>query len=119
MPFGAAHDIAVDRHREKPGVRIDAALGEKLRDRRDRQLLLDAIDHEAGHTASFARTGGGAEVKRSGENGREFSGSRPVSTKALTTAAVTGVKRMPLRWCPVAMTNPSMPLGPSIGASSR
>src|SRR5205814_8054375 len=118
-PFGAAHDSAVDGDSEKPSFRVNAARGEQLGDRRHRQLLLNPVDLEAGHPASRARTGAGAAATRSGENGRAVSGNRPVRTKVLTTAAVTGLNRMPLRWCPVATTSPSMPLGPSIGASSR
>src|SRR5438105_2074897 len=85
-PFGAAHDSAVDRDGEKPGFRVDAPQGEQLGDRRRRQLLLDPIYLQAGHTASRVRSGDDAVAKRSGENGRAFSGSRPLSTNELTTA---------------------------------
>src|SRR5438874_8823071 len=80
-PVAAAHDGAVDGDGEKPRLRVDAAFGEQLGDGGDPHLLLDAVDLEAGHcAASSAATlrRAGSEAKRSGENGRAISGSRPL-----------------------------------------
>src|SRR5690348_4016814 len=96
-PFRPPHHVAVNRNGEKPRVRVDAALGQQVGDRRRRHVFLDAVDLETGHTAALSRVAAGAEAKRAGENGSALSGSLPVSTSWLTTAAVTGVKRMPLR----------------------
>ena len=93
VPDGASHHRAVDRDGEKSRAGIDAARGEKLGDRRCRDLLVDAVDLEPGHCAASA----GAGLNRLGANGTALSGRMPLSTYALTTAAVTGVSRMPLR----------------------
>ena len=84
LPFGTTHDRTVQRDGEEPGRGVDPALGEELGDRRDRDLLLDAVDPEPRHHASAAATAGratgrAATAKRSGENGRALSGSRDVN----------------------------------------
>src|SRR6185312_15305272 len=116
-PLGTADNGAIDGDGEKPRRGVDAALGEQLRDRRHREFGLLAVDPQRRHCAAASICAGGA--KRSGLKGRASSESRPVRTNSLITAAVAGVNRIPLRWCPVAMASPSIPLGPSIGASSR
>src|ERR1700722_2452472 len=84
IPGRAAHHRAVDRDGEKPRGRVDAARREKLRDRRHRDLLVDAVDLEPGHCAASA-TGDDFSswvdfdwAKRCGSKGRAISGSRPL-----------------------------------------
>src|ERR1700694_1281763 len=124
-PLHTAYDGAVQRDGEELGGRVDAASCQQLAHRRHGDFFLYPVDPQARHRASAAairpvvvveRTC--LSLKRSGVNGSTISGGRPVNTYALTAAAVSGVSKIPLRWCPVATTSPSIPLGPSIGASS-
>src|SRR5947207_1384279 len=82
-PFGAAHHGAVDGDGKKPGLGIDALLGQQLGDRRDRDFGFRAVDPETHHRASAPaaarRPRVSAATKRSGDIGRAISGNRPVN----------------------------------------
>src|SRR5216684_2023316 len=125
-PLRAAYNGAVQGDGEEFGGGVDTASGKQLAKRRHCDFFLHAVDPQPRHRASAEAIGPVAVVertclplKRSGVKGSTISGRRPVNTYALTAAAVSGVSKIPLRWCPVATTSPSIPLGPSIGASSR
>ena len=83
-PLGARDDLAVDRHRDAAGARLDSEVGEQLGDRRAGALARLAVDED--HAATPA--------KRCGE--KAASAGSPHSS-ATTRSAVTGASSTPLR----------------------
>src|SRR3954453_1226115 len=84
-PLGARDDLAVDRHRDAAGGRLDTEVGEQLHDRR--ALALARLAVEVDHAATPAKRAGA----------KAGSASPSPHRIAATRSAVTGVSSAPLR----------------------
>src|ERR1700722_7867041 len=99
-PAGPRHNLAVDRHRDAARVGLKVEYSQKT----GNGLLAGIVVRSA------------VEVDHEEEMGSCLVSSP--SNERVTSSAVSGASRMPLRWWPVAHVNPSSAPGPITGALS-
>src|SRR6185312_3987123 len=115
-PFGAGHDLAVDRHRDAARLNLQAELGERGGRGAGLGELAGAAVQDDRHSAAAParslrrRAGSHASISAASSSPEALPSSKPARS-----SAVSGASRIPLRWWPVAHSSPSSAPGPIAG----